>query len=78
MATQVRSLLQSQVAVSITGIAEAAKDASDSEQPQAWIGFADAKGSTSMHIRLFRDRKVNIQFATQAALVWALKCVRER
>lgn len=74
MAAQARKLMGSDIAVSITGIAEAAKDAPPNEQPQAWIGFADANGSRSMHIRLFRDRHVNIQFAVQAALVFVLQC----
>lgn len=73
MARGVRELLKADFAVAITGIAEAAPGASEAERPQAWLGFADAQGTRSHHIKLFKDRKVNIQMATQAALVFALR-----
>jgi PncC family amidohydrolase len=73
MAQGVRALLQADFAVAITGIAEAAPGASEAERPQAWLGFADAQGTRSYHIKLFKDRKVNLQMATQAALVFALR-----
>lgn len=73
MARGVRDLLQADFAVAITGIAEAAPGASEAERPQAWLGFADKNGTRSTHIKLFKDRKVNIQMATQAALVFVLR-----
>jgi nicotinamide-nucleotide amidase len=76
MAEGARALLRCDYAVSITGIAEAAADAPLAGQPQAWIGLAGPHGTTAMHFRLFRDRKVNIEFAANAALVFALKTVK--
>jgi nicotinamide-nucleotide amidase len=73
MAQGVRDLLNADFAVAITGIAEAAPGASEAERPQAWLGFADAQGTRSHHIKLFKDRQVNLQMATQAALVFALR-----
>ncbi len=76
MAMGARSVLGTDFALSITGIAEAAKDAPAEEQPQAWIGFAGPDGAHALHIRLMKDRRVNIEIAAFAALVFALKSIR--
>lgn len=75
MAEGARTLLGSDFAISITGIAEAAENAPKEDQPQAWIGYADAKGSTALHFRLFKGREVNIQIAKNAALIYSLRCL---
>lgn len=77
MAEGARKLMGSDFAVSITGIAEAAKDASEDEQTQAWVGFADENGSTALHFGLFNVRHVNIQFAKNAALIYCLSCLKQ-
>jgi nicotinamide-nucleotide amidase len=76
MAIGARRVLGTDFALSITGIAEAAKDAPAEEQPQAWIGFAGPDGVYALHIRLMKDRRVNIEIAAYAALVFALKSIR--
>lgn len=73
MAEGARRVLDAEYAVSITGIAEAAKDAPENERPQAWIGFSGPQGSVAMHIRLMWDRRVNIEVAANAALVFCLR-----
>ncbi|MBL0018294.1 MAG: CinA family nicotinamide mononucleotide deamidase-related protein [Bacteroidetes bacterium] len=76
MADGVRNALGADFAISITGIAEAAKDAPADQQPQAWIGFAGPNGTQTLHIRLMKDRKVNIEIAAYAALVFALRVIQ--
>ena len=73
MAEGARKALGSDIAVAITGIAEAPPNAGEAESPQAWIGFADANGSSAFHIRLFGDRKVNLEVAKNAALIFVLR-----
>ncbi len=76
MAEGARKLLGADYAVSITGIAEAASDAGPDEQPQAWIGLAGPNGTFTHHRKLFKDRKVNIQFAINSALIFSLKRIQ--
>jgi nicotinamide-nucleotide amidase len=78
MAEGARKLMGSDFAVSITGIAEAAEDAPEDEQTQAWLGFSDANGSSALHFRLFKVREVNIQIAKNAALIYGLRCLKDR
>jgi nicotinamide-nucleotide amidase len=73
MAEGVRRIMKCDYAVSITGIAEAAPDAAEEDQPRAWIGFAGPNGTQTLHILLMKDRKVNIEIAAYAALVFAWK-----
>lgn len=73
MAEGARKLLKSDIAVSITGIAEATEDAPAEEQPQAWVGYADVNGSSAYHIKLSRKREQSIQVAVNAALLYVLK-----
>lgn len=73
MAEGARKFLGADYAVSITGIAEAAKDAAQDEQPQAWIAFAGPNGTVAYHQKLMKDRVVNIQIAIQVALIFALR-----
>ena len=73
MAEGARALLGSDIAVSITGIAEAADDAGPADRPQAWIGYADKNGTRAFHIKLFKQRKTNIEVATNAVLIYALR-----
>jgi nicotinamide-nucleotide amidase len=75
MAEGARRVLNCDYAVSITGIAESAVDAPASEQPQAWIALAGPAGTVALHTRLLRDRKVNIEFAAYAAIIFALRTV---
>ena len=76
MAEGARKALGSDIALSITGWAEAAADAAPEDQPQAWIGFADATGSTAIHIKLFKNRSVNLDIAVNAALIYALRMLK--
>lgn len=76
MARGAREKLGSDFAVSITGIAESAQDAPPEELPQCWIGFSDARGEQAFFFKLFRQRKQNIAIATQAAVIYALGCLR--
>ncbi|HEX2898393.1 MAG TPA: nicotinamide-nucleotide amidohydrolase family protein, partial [Bacteroidia bacterium] len=75
MAEGVRIALGTDYAVAITGIAAAAKEAPAEGQPQAWLGFAGPGGTATQHIRLMKDRRVNIEIAAYAALVFALRQV---
>ena len=74
MANGVRNLLKSDIAISTTGYAEA----DESNKAQAWIGYADAKGSEARWVSLRHDRSVNINRAANYALQWCLKKVKER
>jgi nicotinamide-nucleotide amidase len=76
MAEGARRLTHADYAISITGIAEAAEDAPASGQPQAWMGFAGPNGTVTFHTKLLRNRKVNLEVATHAALVFALRSIR--
>ncbi|MEM7038996.1 MAG: nicotinamide-nucleotide amidohydrolase family protein [Bacteroidota bacterium] len=78
MAEGARQVLASDFAVSITGWAEAARDAAPEDRAQAWIGFADGKGSVAFHLKLFKSRPVNLEVAANAAIIFALRCVRQR
>ncbi|MCL4113171.1 UNVERIFIED_CONTAM: hypothetical protein GTU68_051188 [Idotea baltica] len=71
MARGARKAIGSDFAISITGIAEAAPDAPESEMPQCWIGFADGVKEEAFYFKLFRNRTQNIAVATQAALIFA-------
>ncbi len=77
MAEGARRVLGSDYAVGITGIAEAARDAPREDLPQAWIAIAGPGGTQAHHIRMLRDRKVNIEIAAYAALIFALKCLQQ-
>jgi len=76
MALGAREKLGSDFAISITGIAEAAPNAPESEMPQCWIGFSSAEKEEAFYFKLFRHRKQNIAVATQAALIFALGCLK--
>lgn len=69
MASGVRERMKTAIGLSITGMVEANGD----NQTGAWIGFSDSSGNHSCQIKLFKDRKINIQYATQAALVFAVR-----
>lgn len=73
MANGVKQLMGSTYAVAITGIAEAASGAPPEAEPQAWIGFAGPEGTEALHIKLMRDRRINIEVAAFAALTFALR-----
>jgi nicotinamide-nucleotide amidase len=73
MAEGARRVLGCDHAVAITGIAEAAADAPESGQPQAWMALAGPRGTVARHFRLLRERRQNIEVAANAALVFALK-----
>jgi nicotinamide-nucleotide amidase len=73
MAEGARRVMGCDYALSITGITEARPDAPPQEQPQAWIGLAGPDTTQTYHITLMHDRKVNIEVAAYAALVFALK-----
>jgi nicotinamide-nucleotide amidase len=75
MAEGARRIMGSDYAVAITGIAEAAKDAPKEALPQAWIALAGPEGTSAFHTRMLRDRKVNIEIAAYAALIFALRAV---
>lgn len=75
MAEGARRLLGSDYAVGITGIAESARDATPDALPQAWIALAGPEGTIAMHTRMLRDRKVNIEIAAYAALIFAWRAV---
>ena len=77
MAEGARRVLGSDYAVGITGIAESARDAAPDALPQAWIALAGPEGTIAMHTRLMRDRKVNIEIAAYAALIFAWRAVSE-
>lgn len=78
MAKGARERLGTDFAVSITGIAEAPADAPPAELPQAWIGYADANGEQAIHIKLFRQRKQNIEVAANAVLIYALRILQRK
>ena len=71
MAIQVRKLLKSDVGLATTGYAE------DQEHTpsQVWIGYADATGSTSLHLPLYGNRSYSIARALQYALIFCLNQV---
>ena len=76
MAKGARERLGSDFAVSITGIAEASEGAAPEDLPQAWLGFSDERGEQAFFFKLFRQRKQNIAIAAQAAVIYALRCLR--
>ena len=76
MARGAREKLGSDFAVSITGIAEAPEGVPVEEMPQCWIGFSDRRGEQAFFFRLFRQRKQNIAIATQASVIYALRCLQ--
>jgi nicotinamide-nucleotide amidase len=73
MAEGARRVLKCDYAISITGIAEAPADSAAEAMPQAWLGFAGSGGTTTAHLKLMKDRRVNIEVAAYAALVLALR-----
>ncbi len=75
MAEGARRLLDCDYALSITGIAESARDVAPDALPQAWIALAGPEGTIAMHTRMLRDRKVNIEIAAFAALIFAWRAV---
>lgn len=78
MARGARTKLGSDFAVSITGIAEAPDHAEPADRPQAWIGYADADGEHALHIKLFRQRKHNIEVAANASIIYALRILSQK
>ncbi|GAB4403582.1 MAG: competence/damage-inducible protein A [Bacteroidia bacterium] len=72
MAAGVRRLLGADIGLATTGIAEA----TDTEKARVWIGYADAHGTDAVELGLRYRRVVNLDRATQYALIFALKKVR--
>lgn len=75
MASGAREALGSDAAVSITGYAEVGEDSEVG--PHAWIGFADEKEAFARRYPFFKNRKINLEFGAYAALVLALRTLRD-
>ncbi|MEM6346592.1 MAG: CinA family nicotinamide mononucleotide deamidase-related protein [Bacteroidota bacterium] len=69
MAEGVRKLLGTDYGIASTGIAQAG-----GELPtQAWLGFADKNHTDAEFVRLLSDRQVNIERASERAIILAYK-----
>lgn len=74
MAEGVRKLLGTDYGLASTGVAEPG-----GELPtQAWLGFADKNHSEAVHMRLLSERQVNIDRASERALLLAYKKLKSQ
>lgn len=72
MAEGVRQLLNADIGLATTGIAELADPASK-ENTRVWMGYADKLGKTAKEYQLLNDRAVNIERAANYALIFCWK-----
>lgn len=73
MAEGVRKLLNADIGLSTTGLAE--KDRN--QQPNAWLGYSDKHGNEAIHVEFLHGREVNIERAANYTLQLCLKKVRD-
>ena len=74
MAEGVRKLLDADIGLATTGLAEADGD----KRPHAWFGYADEYGSDAFHVDFLHDREVNIERAAYHAIRLGLKNIQAR
>ncbi len=68
MAEGARKALGAAVAVSTTGIAGPGGGTPEKPVGTVWLGWADARGTHAVHLRLTNDRAINVGLAATAAL----------
>lgn len=68
LAENVRKAFGAEVGISISGIAGPTGGSPEKPVGTVWIGYADSEKTTAKKFQFTKDRKLNIQFTTVAAL----------